>query len=165
MGEARGKDDGRRQILLGLPAWLAADMSLHEHMSQVIAHVLPPAFLLGALAGFINLLTGRLNRIIDRIRRINAIAAEDTAHAYLKVDLPRLQRRARLVNSSIYFAVGAAICTTLLLIVAFVFAFFGQRHEVAVGLVFVVALTLMCASLVTLAREVRIALSDLDHHP
>jgi len=146
-------------------SWLAADITLHEHMSQVIAHVLPPAFLLGALAGFVGVLTGRLNNIIDWIRRVSAIAADDTAQAHLKADLPRLQRRARFVNSSIYFAVGAAICATLLLIVAFVSAFLGYRHEVAVGFIFVVALTLMCASLVTLAREVRIALSDLDHHP
>jgi len=146
-------------------SWLAADITLHEHMSQVIAHVLPPAFLLTALAGFVNVLAGRLNNIIDRTRRINSIAADDTARAHLKADLPRLQRRARLVNNSIYFAVGAAISITLLLIVAFVSAFLGQRHEVAVGLAFLVALALMCASLVTLAREVRIALRDLDHHP
>jgi hypothetical protein len=60
------------------------------------------------------------------------------------------------MNASIYFAVGSAICTTLLLIVAFVCAFLGWRHEVAVGVMFWVTLTLMCASLVTFAREVPI---------
>jgi len=153
------------QTLLAVPSELLADVSLPEHLSQVIAHVLPPAFLLGAVAGFVSVLTGRLNNIIDRIRRINAIADDDAAQAHLRADLPRLRRRARLVNNSIYLAVGSAIFTTLLLIVAFVSAFLGRRHELAVGVIFVVALTLMCASLVTLACEVRIALSDLDHHP
>ena len=70
-------------------------------LSQVIAHAMSPAFLLGALAGFVALLTARVNGIIDRTRTINAIREDDTAPAHLKVDLPRLQRRAKLVNDAI----------------------------------------------------------------
>ena len=41
----------------------ATDLS---HLSQVIAHALAPAFLLGAVAGFASILVGRTNGIIDR---------------------------------------------------------------------------------------------------
>jgi hypothetical protein len=135
-----------------------------EQLSQVIAHAMPPAFLLGALAAFLALLTARLNGIVDRIRTINAIGDGDSVRAHLKADLPRLQRRAKLVNDAIYLAVGSAICITLLLLIAFVSALFRLRHEPGAGLMFVLSLALMCASLVTLAREVRIALTPLDHH-
>jgi hypothetical protein len=143
---------------------LMTDAPATEHLSQVIAHAMSPAFLLGAVAAFVALLMGRMNGIIDRMRTINAIPDNDTARVYLKSDLPRLQRRAKLVNQAIYFAVGSAISTTLLLITAFAAAFFGVRHEPGIGMLFLLALVLMCAALVTLAREVRIALSGFDHH-
>ena len=133
-------------------------------LSQVIAHAMAPAFLLGAVAGFVALLMGRMNGIVDRTRAINSIPGHDTARAYLKSDLPRLERRAKLVNRAIYLAVGSAICTTLLLMTTFAAAFLGLRHEPGAGVLFLMALALMCAALVSLAREVRIALSEFDHH-
>ena len=143
---------------------LIADTPTTERLSQVIAHAMAPAFLLGAVAGFVALLMGRMNGIIDRMRTINAIPGNDTARAYLRSDLARLERRAKLVNKAIYLAVGSAISTTLLLMTAFVSAFFGLRHELGAGVLFLMALALMCGALVTLAREVRIALSEFDHH-
>ena len=101
---------------------------------------------------------------IDRIRAVNAISDDDSARAYLKADLPRLKQRAALLNSAIFLSVGAAICTTVLVILAFLSAFFGLRHEPGEALMFVVALGLMATSLVFLAREVWIALTDYDHH-
>lgn len=153
-----------RLTSLALTFGLAAGASTTEQLSQVISHAMAPSFLLAAVSGFVAVLIGRLNGIIDRIRTINAISEDDSARAYLKTDLPRLQRRAKLMNDAIYLAVCSAICTTLLLIITFVSAFFHLRHEQGAGVMFVLALALMCASLVTLAREVRIALTQLDHH-
>jgi hypothetical protein len=106
-----------------------------------------------------------MNGIIDRIRSLNSIADDNTARARLKSDIPRLERRARLMNNAIYLAVGSGICTTVLVILAFASAFVGIRHEQVVGLLFVVALGLLGAALFTLAREVRIALNEFDHFP
>jgi hypothetical protein len=135
-----------------------------NQLSNVIAHVMAPAFLIGAVAGFVAVLMGRMNGILDRIRAVNGIAADDETRTHLKSDLPRLKRRAKLMNDAIYFAVGSALCTTLLVILAFVSAFFGFRHEPGVAVMFVLALGLLGASLLTLAREVRIALTEFDHH-
>ena len=143
---------------------MALDTVASEQLSRVIAQATAPSFLLGAVSGFVAVLMGRMNGVIDRIRALNAIPDGDAARAFLKADLPRLQRRAKLLNDAIYLAVGAAICTTLLVIMAFISAFLGQRHEPGAAVMFVVALMLMCASLITLAREVRIALTEYDHH-
>ena len=135
-----------------------------DQLSNVISHAAAPAFLIGAVAGFVAVLMGRMNGIIDRIRAVNGIAADDEARAHLKSDLPRLKRRAKLMNDAIHFAVGSALCTTVLVILAFVSAFFGFRHEPGVAAMFVLALGLLGASLLTLAREVRIALTEFDHY-
>jgi hypothetical protein len=134
-----------------------------EQLAQVIAHATAPSFLLGAVSGFVAVPMGRMNGVIDRIRNVNAIADDDKARAYLKADLPRLKRRAKLMNDAIFLAVGAAICTTLLVILAFASALLGPRHEPGAAVMFVLALALMCGSLITLAREVRIALTEFDH--
>jgi hypothetical protein len=52
----------------------------------------------------------------------------------------------------------------VLVILAFVTAFFGFRHELGAAMMFIVALGLLGASLLTLAREVRIALNEFDHY-
>jgi hypothetical protein len=139
----------------------ATDLS---QLSQVISHATAPAFLLGAVAGFVSILIARMNAIIDRSRSLNLIADQDTPRTHLKSDIPRLKHRARLVNDAIYLAVGSGICTTVLVVLAFASAFVGIRHELGVGVLFVVALGLLGAALFTFAREVRIALNDLDHY-
>jgi hypothetical protein len=133
-------------------------------LAQVISHATAPAFLLGAVAGFVSILVTRMSGIIDRSRSLNMIADEDTPRTHLKSDIPRLKHRARLVNDAIYLAVGSGICTTVLVILAFASVFVGIRHELLVGVLFVVALALLGAALFTFAREVRIALNDLDHY-
>jgi hypothetical protein len=138
-------------------------MDLNE-LSQVITHATAPAFLLGAVAGFISVLIGRMNSILERTRRLNAIADDDPKIAHLKADLTRLKRRAKLMNDAIYFAVASALCTTLLVIMAFGTAILGFQHEPGAGLMFVIALGLLSMSLFYLGREIRIALNEFDHH-
>ena len=88
---------------------------------------------LGALAAFIAVLISRLNRIIDRTVVLNGIPDHDTVRSRLKVDLPRLMRRAAMLNRAIFWAVVASISVTLLVIVAFVTAFFQLQHELRGG--------------------------------
>jgi hypothetical protein len=135
-----------------------------SQLSQVISQAAAPAFLLGALAAFIAVLISRLNRIIDRTVILNAIPDDDPVRARLKADLPRLMRRAAMVNRAIFWAVVASISVTLLVIVAFVTAFFQGRHEYGVAIFFLISLGAFTISLIDFAREVRIALSEFDHH-
>ncbi|MDF2999031.1 MAG: hypothetical protein K0R27_4668 [Xanthobacteraceae bacterium] len=134
-----------------------------EHLAQVMIHATAPAFILGALASFIALIIGRMNGIIERSRMIGAIRETDAARLHLKEDLPRLRRRSYLLHRAIHLSVASAIVTTLLICLAFATAFFGWRHEIGGGLLFVVALLLFGGALVYLAREVSIGLTDFDH--
>jgi hypothetical protein len=133
-------------------------------LSQVITQVTAPAFLLGAVASFTSVLIARTNRIIDRSQALHAIADDEASRAHLKTDIPRLKRRAVLLNKSILFSTFAAITTSVLVIVAFVCAYFDVAHEYGVAVLFVLALAFFTASLINLARETYIALNDLDHY-
>jgi hypothetical protein len=140
------------------------DVTDLDHLSQVISHALAPAFLLGAVAGFISILIGRMNGILDRVRILNLIADDDSPRARLKSDIPRLKRRAELLNATIRFALASGICVTLLVVLAFGSAFVGLRHEPVAGVLFMLALGLLGAALFTFAREVWIGLNEFDHH-
>jgi uncharacterized protein DUF2721 len=135
-----------------------------SQLSHVISQAAAPAFLLGALAAFIAVLISRLNRIVDRTVVLNGIPNDDTVRNRLKADLPRLMRRAAMMNRAIFWAVVASIALTLLVIVAFVAAFLQLQHERGVALFFMISLGAFTISLVDFAREVRIALSEFDHY-
>jgi hypothetical protein len=135
-----------------------------SQLSHVISQAAAPAFLLGAQAAFIALLITRLNRIVDRTIALNAIPDDDAVKSRLKADLPRLLRRAAMINRAIFWAVIASITITLLVIVAFTSAFFHIQHERGVAFLFIVSLGAFTVALVDFAREVRIALSEFDHY-
>jgi hypothetical protein len=135
-----------------------------SQLSHVISQAAAPAFLLGALAAFIAILISRLNRIIDRTMVLNGIPDDDTARSRLKADLPRLMRRVTMLNRAIFWTIVASIALAILVIVAFVTAFFQIQHERGVAIFFLVSLGAFTISLVDFAREVRIALSEFDHH-
>jgi hypothetical protein len=104
-----------------------------------------------------------MNRIVDRSQALNAISDDNPGKAQLKADIPRLKRRAALLNKSILFAVISAIITSILVVAAFVTAYLDFRHEYGMGLFFILALGFFTASLVNLARETLVALHDYDH--
>lgn len=143
---------------------MISDTPSVSQLSQVISQAVAPAFILGALAAFISVLTSRMNRVVDRSQTLNAIGAADQARARLKEDLPRMKQRAVLLNNAILFASFSAIVATLLVMVAFVSAFFGIEHERGIAVLFILTLGFFAASLINFARETRIALHEFDYY-
>ena len=72
--------------------------------------------------------------------------------------------RATLVNRAILWAVVGSIAVSVLVIVAFASALFEIQHERGVAVLFMISLSAFTVSLIDFAREVRIAVSELDHH-
>jgi hypothetical protein len=133
-----------------------------DQLARIIGNVAAPAFLLGAVASFISILISRISHIIDRSQYLHSIADDDADKIHLKTDIPRLRRRAALLNRALFCAIVAAILTALIIIVAFVSAFYRVAHEYGVAFLFIAALVTFCVSLINLARETRIALRDSD---
>ena len=100
-----------------------------DQLANVIVHATAPAFLLGALSGFIAILIARLNRILDQSVSLQSVSDDDLARARLKRHMPFLKARAALINRAILWAVASSIATALLLIVAFLISFFADRKS------------------------------------
>ena len=135
-----------------------------DHLARVMSEATAPAFILGAVAGFISILIGRMTSVVDRVRVLNDIPSDDAARAHLKSDIPRLWKRAQLLNHATHLALASAICTSLLLVVGFGCAFFGLEHVYGAGLLFIVAVVLLGVSLFRFGQEVRIGLHEADQY-
>ena len=135
-----------------------------QQLSQLMSQATAPAFVLGAVAGFVSILLGRMTAVIDRIRSLNEIADDDTTRAQLKSDIPRLRQRAKLLNSAVHLALASGIFTSLLLVVGFLSAFLHLQHEYGAGALFLISIALLAGALFRFGQEVRIGLSESDHY-
>ena len=135
-----------------------------EQISRLMLQATAPAFVLGAVAGFVSILLGRMTAVIDRIRSLNEIADDDTTRAQLKSDIPRLRQRAKLLNSAVHLALASGIFTSLLLVVGFLSAFLHLQHEYGAGALFLISIALLAGALFRFGQEVRIGLSESDHY-
>jgi len=142
---------------------MSPDMLPVTQVSQVIIHATAPAFLLGAVAAFVAVLITRMNRVVDRTILLSELD-DNAAHTGLKSDIPMLKLRAMLLNNAIFWAVASAIAVSILVMLAFISALFNVRHEPGVAFLFIVSLAMFTLSLVHLAREVRVAVRELDHY-
>lgn len=135
-----------------------------DQLSTVISHALAPSFLLTAIAALVSILIARMTRVTDRLRSLNQIANDDVARVRLKTDITRLRRREILLHQSLQLAVTSGITITVLLLFGFAVTFLGDRHEPGAGVLFVVALVLLVGCLLRFLQDVRISLSEFDHH-
>ena len=140
---------------------MATSGILVDELSKIISQATAPAFLLGAMAGLVSVLMGRLNRIVDRGSALLAIRDDDPVSGHLKAEIPLLKRRARLIGKAIEFAVISGVFTTCLVLVAFGSAFLGARYAYGAAVLFMLAMGFFGVALVYLLFEVRIALREL----
>jgi len=131
-------------------------------LAAIFSYSVGPAFLLGAVAGFISLLMSRLKNVTDQLNRSLEIA-DGPGRTMHTLDVAELKRRAILLNSATHLALGAGIATTLLLMVTFAAAFLGLKHVFGGPLLFAVANGLLTVSLYKFAQEVKAGLSEISH--
>ena len=130
----------------------AADVAELERAIQL---AIAPAFLLTGIFSLLNVLAGRLGRLIDRERSIR-----EKRSAALPGERIRLAQRAYCAHTAIAGCVVAAILLCSLIVVSFAGIFLGLRVAWVLGVLLVGAMLAMIAALAQFLREVRLA----SHH-
>ncbi len=133
---------------------------------STIAHVIQlsvaPVFLLTGIAGLLNVLTGRLGRIIDRARAIERAHIDgDPLAATAPERLHTLAIRARWINIAISLCVVSAIFVASVVMVLFATAFWGSDYRGVVAGLFIGAMIALMTGLVFFLREIYLATSSL----
>ncbi len=133
-------------------------------LSRMMSEAMAPAFVLGAVSGYVSILLGRLTAVVERIRSLNDISEDDGGRVHLKSDLSRLRRRAELLRNAAHLAIFSGMCVGLLLITGFAFAFLRLEHIYGAAALFVLGVALLVAALFRFGQELRIGISEADHY-
>ena len=140
---------------------------MQTEIAATIAHVIQlsvaPVFLLTGIAGFLNVLTCRLARIIYRARALerSLAATEDNAQAIEHERLRTLAIRARWINISISLCVVSAIFIASVVVALFASSFWGSDYRGVVAGLFIGAMLALIGGLVFFLREIYLATSSL----
>jgi hypothetical protein len=129
-----------------------------DQLSVAISHATAPAFMLGAVAAFLSILIARLERIADKNKAIRSADPDVDPDGVVAASFAR---RMELLSRAIYLAVLSAFLTAALLICAFLAALVGIGHGQIVAMMFTLALLLLMASLLQLAREIRVYMKHM----
>ena len=129
-------------------------------IAQTIQLSLAPVFMLAGIGQLLNVLAGRLSRVIDRARKLeqlhpNFSAADRTRYGW---ELRLLDRRMTIINAALFLSVSSAVMACIVIALLFI-ANLGKFHiGTWIALVFIVAVSLLICCLTAFMWEVRVSL-------
>jgi sterol desaturase/sphingolipid hydroxylase (fatty acid hydroxylase superfamily) len=128
-------------------------------LAHTIQLALAPAFLLNGIGIILGMLTGRLTRIVDRARVVEAefTPRDHPLHMHQVNELRLLDRRMRIVNNAIFLATSSAVVLCTVVAAMFLARLAGFGFARTLALMFALSLLLLIASLVMFLIEVRVA--------
>lgn len=129
---------------------------------QAIQLALGPAFLLTGIAGLLNVMAGRLARIIDRGRRLTESGAVSPEMlAALQAEIQGLDRRRYLASAAITGCTLSALLVCMVIATLFLETFLDAPLHGLVGLLFTGATLALVVGLAYFLREVHLATTTI----
>ena len=131
-------------------------MNTINDIASAIQLALGPVFLLTGIAGMLNVMSGRLSRIIDRGRALkekpDVIAAYTTAD--LQAELHMLELRRHITSRAITMCTVAALFVCLVIVSLFMEVMFDIPLNWFIGAMFILATLSLVIGLAYFLREV-----------
>ena len=136
-------------------------------IAQTIQLSLSPVFMLAGIGALLNVLAGRLSRVIDRARALELLHPRSSGpeHERHVAELRLLDRRMTIINAALFLAVTSAIMTCLVVALLFVAELAKLHFGTIVALAFILAMLLLIAALVSFMVEVRVSLRAIHIRP
>jgi len=134
-----------------------------EGLARAIQLSLAPVFLLAGLAGLLNVLSNRLNRLVDRARWMQE-QSRDQGHDDSRQDRFELhthKRRMALVMGAIVSATVTIVLVALVVAIVFVSAVTAIDLTLIVVPLFVLAMGCLMASSLLFLRETQLTAAQL----
>jgi len=136
-------------------------------IAQTIQLSMAPVFMLAGIATLLNVLAGRLARVIDRARAVEALHPRSSGpeHDRHVFELRLLDRRMTIINAALFLAVTSAIMTCLVVALLFVASLAKLHIGTSVAVSFILAMVLLISALVCFMFEVRVSLRAIHIRP
>ena len=122
-----------------------------------------PVFLLAGIAGILNVLVGRMARVVDRARKLEQLHPVSTGaeHERQVWELRLIDRRLSIINTSIWLCVASAIAICLVVALLFGAEIVHLDIGVVVAAAFIASMLLLTAGLVAFLFEVRLSVQEV----
>lgn len=129
-------------------------------IAQAIQLSLSPVFMLAGIGAVLNVIAGRLARVVDRARTLEQLhprssGPEHDRHVW---ELRLLDRRMSVINSALFLCVSSAVAICFVVALLFTGELVGLRIGPLVALMFILAMALLVAGLIMFIIEVRMSL-------
>jgi len=128
---------------------------------------LRPVFMLAGIGALLNVLAGRLSRVVDRARALEALHPRSTGpeHDHHVWEVRLLDRRISIINNALFLAVASAVMTCLVVALLFIAELAKLHFGTIVAIFFILAMILLIAALVCFIVEVRASLRAIHIRP
>ena len=138
-------------------------MSFAPGLSTVAATIqtaIAPVFLLAGIGAILNVLAGRLSRIIDRTRTLESLHPRSTGpeHDRHVWELRILDKRISVINAALSLCVASAVAVCVVVALLFVAQIVHLKIGVAVAVLFIGTMAMLTTGLILFLIEVRISL-------
>ena len=136
-------------------------------IAQTIQLSLSPVFMLAGIGALLNVLAGRLSRVIDRARALEVLHPRTSGpeHDRHVMELRLLDKRMSIINAALFLSVSSAIMTCLVVALLFVAELAKLHFGTLVACSFILAMVLLIAALVSFMIEVRVSLRAIHIRP
>jgi hypothetical protein len=131
-----------------------------QTVAATIQVSIAPVFLLAGLAGILNVLVGRMARVVDRARQIEKLHPLSTGkeHDRHVWELRLIDRRLSVINTSIALCVSSAVAICLVVALMFVAELVHLDIGGWVAGAFIVSMLLLTAGLIAFMFEIRLSM-------
>jgi len=128
-------------------------------VAHVIQQAVAPVFLLTGVGAILNVLSGRLGRVIDRFRVLENIS--DGEQSTYAIEIANLLRRSRWIHWAISLCTVCALFICIVIAGLFIGSELGKDPSGMVAAFFIAAMLALTAGLLCFVREIALATGSI----
>lgn len=141
-------------------------MTIDPALSSIAATIqsaIAPVFLLAGIGAILNVLTGRLARIVDRARAVEQLHPVSTGpeHDRHVWELRRIDARITVINWAIFLVTASAVLVCTVVALLFLGEMTGLRIGSVIAIAFILSMACVTAGLVCFLAEVQLSLKAI----
>lgn len=128
-------------------------------IAHIIQLAIAPVFLLAGIGSILNVMAGRLSRVVDRARRLELMVPDASAEdREIEIhELEILDRRMGICHWAIGFCTAAALLICVVVVILFVADLVTIKFAIPVSLLFIGAMVSLTCGLLLFLAEINIA--------
>ena len=136
---------------------ITAGVSTVNTIAELIQLAVAPAFLLAAVGGLLNVFTGRLSRIIDKIEKLDHHEddqLEGITPQHISARRDSLLKRMSNMNLAILFGTTTGLLVAIVIVTMFLSALLAFHESTVIATLFILAMLSMIISLTLFLKEI-----------